>query len=444
MNVQATARKLALPVAATSAALVLVWLSTTGSAWLAPSVLIVSGLLLILRRPLIRAIAPYAVGIFLIVASSTTFVSASSTLMSAGLRVAGIAVLVLSGFQGSNRTAPSEGSRQVRSREIRSWLTWVVIAYLLYLSFSMAFHGQWTNFILYGFGVLLLVIVLLATAIAVPYEVMSKGAIAALAIVMALSVAYGWALPSIGIAGGRLRGITDNANSLGFYAFLLGSLALIIVKQTSARILFIALSGGVIVWTSSRASMLALVIVVLSLLFSRRSVTAVLAAVGVVGACIVASLAWPGLSNVGSGLLRTNDSRSLSFDTAIQAFHSSPLIGLGMGNNANEIASSPLRALADGGIGGLVAVVVLWMSLLWFSRQGGIRAVGFACAAIVHSLFEGWLLSPISPFLLIFVLCWWVIARKPSSEEEPSSRMRPASVHDNRRHGVAWRPNLDG
>jgi hypothetical protein len=332
--------------------------------------------------------------------------------------MAGITLLVLSGFQTFNRTATLKAERQARSREIRSWLAWVVIAYLLYLSLSTAFHGQWTNFILYGFGVLLLVIVLLATAISVPYEVMSKGAIAALAMVLALSVAYGWALPSVGIAGGRLRGITDNANSLGFYAFLLGSLALIIVKQTSARIVLFALSGGVIVWTSSRASMLALGIVVLSLLFSRRSLTAVLAAVGVIGACIVGWVAWPGVSDMGSALLRANNSRSLSFDTAIQAFHSSPLIGLGMGNNANEIASSPLRALADGGIGGLVAVVILWVSLLWFSRQGGIRTVGFAVAAIVHSLFEGWLLSPVSPFLLIFVLCWWVIARQPSTEEE--------------------------
>lgn len=409
------ARKLVLPTTAAGSSLLLGWLSTSGLAWFAPSVFILIGLLFLLLRSSIRAIAPCAVGILLIIASTTTFLSNTDTVTSVVLRMAGIAVIILSGFESSNRTGIYDGKPEARSEAMRSWLIWLVLAFLLYLSLSTAFHGQWTNFILYGIGVSLLAIMFLATTIGVPHEVMAKGAISALAIVMVLSVAYGWTMPSVGIAGERLRGITANANTLGFYAFLLGSLALIVVKQTSARIVLFTLSTGVIVWTSSRSSMLALAIVVVCVLLSRKSVTSAFALVSVTGAGVISWVGWIGLSGMQDGIFRSNDSRSASFDSAIQAFRSSPLIGIGMGNSPDEIASSPLRALAFAGIGGLLAVIVLWVSLLWFSRQGGIRAVGFAGAAIVHSLFEGWLLSPIGPLLLIFVLCWWVIARHPST-----------------------------
>lgn len=415
MSTHAVARRFALPGAAMITAASLGWLSASGAAWLLPLVLGVAGLLLLVLSASVRAIAPYTIGVLLIIASSTTFLPGNDTVISLGLRVVGIGFLVLSSFQKSSRTASFSFDRELNSAEIWSWLPWVIVSYLLYLLLSTAFHGQWIDFILYGGGVVLLVVALVATAIAVPNQVVAKGVIAALVIVLALSVVYGLTVPSVGIAGTRLRGVTTNGNTLGFYAFLLGSLALIVVKNVRVRLVLFALSVVVIVWTSSRASALALAIVVVCVFLSRRSIVVVLAGFGVIGAGVVAGVAWPRTFDVLGGLLRDNNSRTQTIDSAIEAFRSSPLIGIGMGNSPDEIASSPLRALAFAGIGGLIAVIVLWISLLWFSRRGGIQTVGFAIAAIIHSLFEGWLLSPVGPLLLVFVLCWWVIVRHPST-----------------------------
>lgn len=137
----------------------------------------------------------------------------------------------------------------------------------------------------------------------------------------------------------------------------------------------------------------------------------------------MASLVWPNSFSILDGFFRGDNSRALTITGAFDAFRSSPLIGIGMANEEFEIASSPLRALAYAGIGGLVAVLFMWTAFLWHSRTAGLPAVGFTLAAVVHSLFEGWLLSPVSPLLLTFVLVWVVVV-KPETRHSRSPDFR--------------------
>lgn len=425
MGYRLSVQKFALPGTAILAGGLLGWLSISGTGWLLAVAL--GGIAIFVFTPggSIRAIVAFAFGTILIIASATTFVPVGGTVISVGLRVVGVVFLALSRLQQSSGTACFSVEKQPSFSRMRSWLPWVIISYLIYLILSTALHGQWMNFILYGGGVILLVIVLIATASADPYDVVAKGVIGALVFVLAMSVAYGLFVPSLGIAGTRLRGITSNGNTLGFYAFLLGSLALIEVKRAWVKFVLFTLALVVVLWTSSRASLLALVIVILCVFLSKQSKAAILTVFGLVGAVGVVGVLRPRTFDVLGGIIRGNNSRALSFDTAIDAFRSSPFIGVGMGNNVDEIASSPLRALAFAGIGGLIAVVLLWLSFLWFSRNGGIQIIGFSTAAIVHSFFEGWMLSPISPLLLVFVVCWWVIVRPsftPVHLASPSTR----------------------
>lgn len=425
MEYRFSVRKFAGPGAAILAAGLLGWLSISGTGWLPAVALGGIAIFAFVRSASVRAIVAFSFGTILIMASATTFVPVGDTVISVGLRVVGVVFLALSRLQESFGTAGFSVEKRFSSSHMRAWLPWVIVSYLLYLILSTAFHGQWLNFIFYGGGVILLVIALIATASADPYDVVAKGVIVALVFVLAMSVVYGLFVPSLGIAGTRLRGITSNGNTLGFYAFLLGSLALIEVKRAWVRHVLFTLALVVVLWTSSRASLLALVIVILCVFLSKISKAAILTVFGLVGAVVVVGVLWPRAFDVLGGIIRGNNSRALSFDTAIGAFRSSPLIGVGMGNNVDEIASSPLRALAFAGIGGLLAVVLLWLSFLWFSRKGGILIIGFSVAAIIHSFFEGWMLSPISPLLLVFVVCWWVIVRPsftPLYLASPSTR----------------------
>ena len=411
MEYNLSGHKRALAGAAILAGGLLGWLSITGMGWLLAAALAGVALFVFVPSASIRAVVAFAFGTILIISSATTFVPVGGTVISVGLRIVGVAFLTLSRLQKSPGTAGFSVEEQLSSARMRSLLPWVIVSYLLYLILSTAFHGQWLNFIFYGGGVILLVIVLIATASVDPYDVVAKGVIAALVFVLAMSVAYGLLVPSIGIAGTRLRGITSNGNTLGFYAFLLGSLALIEVKRAWVKLVLLTLAVVVVLWTSSRASLLALMVVILSVILSKLSKAGILSFFGLIVTVGVVVVLRPRTFDVFGGIIRGNNSRSLSLDTAIEAFRSSPLMGIGMGNNVDEIASSPLRALAFAGIGGLIAVILLWLSFLWFSRKGGIQIIGFSTAAIVHSFFEGWMLSPIGPLLLVFVVCYWVIVR---------------------------------
>ncbi|TFD80586.1 hypothetical protein [Cryobacterium fucosi] len=409
MGIPPLTRRFLAPVAMVLVAAGLGWQAAVGSTGFVVPFLALGGALLALTNSTARALFPYTLGVLFILASASTFTG--SIAESVGFRIVGIALLCGGSLQKPLIIAGDKPDSRRNLAELSLWLPWVIGSLLVFLMLSTAFHGQVATFILYCVGLIMLAVAVVATAVSVPRRIVTTAVVLTLGTMVAGSLIMGFALPGMAIAGGRLRGLASNANLLAFYAFLLGSLAIIIVRHIGLRLVLLSLAIVCIVSTSSRASALALAIVVVVAALRRVSVTKVLWLTGLITLGIVIAVAVPQTLSVLDGVLRGGNSRSASFDGAIGAFRSSPLIGIGMASEEVEIASSPLRALATAGIGGLIAVVVIWGAFLWQSRKAGVLGVGFTLAAVVHSCFEGWLLSPVSPLLLIFVLVWWVIVQ---------------------------------
>ncbi|TFD40339.1 hypothetical protein E3T37_06195 [Cryobacterium sp. TMT2-10] len=429
MGVSSLTRRILAPVAMVLVAAGLGWQAAAGPSGLVVLLFAIGGALVALLNSTVRALSPFTLGVLFILASASTFTG--SIAQSVGFRIVGIALLCLSGLQKPSDIAGALPNRTRALSDLRMWLPWVTGSLLTFLLLATAFHGQALNFVLYGLGLVMLVVAVVATAVAVPELIVSSAVVLALGTMVVGSIILGLASPGVAIAGGRLRGLASNANLLGFYAFLFGSLAIIVVRHIGLKVILLVLAIMCVVWTSSRASALALVIVIIFGALRRVSATKALWLTGFITLVLVIAIALPQTFSVLDGVLRTDNSRSYSFDGAMGAFRSSPLIGTGLASEEVEIASSPLRALASAGVGGLIAVVVMWGALLFRSRKAGVLAMGFTLAAVVHSCFEGWLLSPVSPLLLIFVLVWWVIVRNEHPTESPH-RIWSATPIENR------------
>jgi hypothetical protein len=370
-----------------------------------------------------RASMGYATGSLLIIGASSTAVSSveGAAVFSVALRVIGFGVIIL---LASRASATAMAHPDTRPR--RKWIYVIGASLGAYFIVGAAFHGQIVTFVLYSTGlVLLLVTVVRSEGAADP--ALRLGLVLGLGILVGSSLLYGLGAPSAGYENGRLRGFMENSNTLGFFAFLLGAAALLLVRKIRWRSGLLLLAFAVLVLTASRASALALALVMAVLLIRRG----ILSTVGVVvGSGLAVALAYtfdPSLFDPFSSLLRFNDSRSDSTATAIEAFVTNPLIGVGVGNESSIIASSPFRALAQAGIVGLVAVVAIWMALLTAGARRGAPAFALAVAAVVHSIFEGWLLSPVSPLLAIFLVLWIAVLRdaRPSPAQQSAPYLRP-------------------
>jgi len=374
--------------------------------------------------PTVRTGLGYAVGALLIIGASSTAISASETaaVLSVGLRVVGFGVVIV-----LSRKRPADAGHMPRSRP--RWIYVFGVSLACYFVIGAAFHGQVVTFVLYSAGLVLLV------AAAVRAQASSDpqlriGVVLALSTIVGASLLYGLAVPSVGYESGRLRGFLENANTLGFFAFLLGASALILVRRSRWRVALLLLAAVVLVLTASRASALALVLVVLVLVARRGFLRAAAILLAIMLVVSVAYVFDPTLFDPLASLLRLNDSRSDSTSTAVRAFLSNPLIGVGVGNESSIIASSPFRALAQAGVVGLLAVLAMWVVLVAQGRRHGARALALAVAAIVHSIFEGWLLSPVSPLLAVFVLLWIAVIAddhqgRPMPQPAPAATPRP-------------------
>ncbi|MDY0946745.1 hypothetical protein SOM11_12185 [Frigoribacterium sp. CFBP9039] len=329
--------------------------------------------------------------------------------ISVALRVGGFAIITVLALRHSS---PAHSETEQTSK---SWVYVFGASLALYFVVGAAFHAQITTFILYMIGLVLLVVAATASVSATDQD-LRKGVVWALGALLVSSLALGALVPALGFEGGRLRGVLENANTLGFFAFLLGCAALTIVDSPRWRVALLLLSGIILVLSASRASSLALAIVVLLLVLRRGFARSIIIAVSGVLVLGVVLLLNPSLLDPFANLLRMNDSRSDSTATALRAFETSPLIGIGVGNESSIIASSPFRALAQAGIFGLVAVISMWIILLIQGLKSGYKTVTVAIAAIVHSVFEGWLLSPVSPLLAIFMFFWIVVANREKSD----------------------------
>ncbi|MBF4578674.1 O-antigen ligase [Frigoribacterium sp. VKM Ac-2530] len=376
-------------------------------------VLALFGVISLTLSTTVRHSLGYAAGALLIIAASSTAISSleGASVISVALRIVGFGVIVLL----ASRPRPERPIDAVGSHS-RKWAYVVGASLGSYFLVGAAFHGQILTFLFYTAGLGILLITVVRTEGAADPD-LRRGLVLALSLLVSTSLLYGLAVPSAGFENGRLRGFMENANTLGFFAYLLGAAALILVRQIRWRAALLAIAVVALVLTASRASALALVLVIAILVLRRGVITTIVVLFGSGAAVALAFTVNPALFNPLSSLLRFNDSRSDSTATAIGAFLTNPLIGVGVGNESSIIASSPFRALAQAGLVGVAAVVAMWLVLLIEGARRGVAAVALGLSAIVHSVFEGWLLSPVSPLLGVFLLLW--IAVRTDARPKP-------------------------
>lgn len=339
-------------------------------------------------------------GLLLVMAGATSFVPGENSTASIVVRVAGLVLLLLVG------AASRSGSELHRHRSIglprRSiWL--VSTGLLIYLLTATLVHGQYFEFVTYT-GALVFAVAAFASCKGIDPGALLGGVRLALTIVLFGSLALAVTVPSVAFEGGRLRGLTENANGLGFYAFLLGALTLLTWNRGRAvpGIIGIASVTAVLFLSASRASALALVIVVAAkVLGSRFGAKVAVAGVVVLGAAYIAYFV-PELGDV--VLFRTTNTRAGSVAEGLAVLRESPVIGFGMDSERGIVASSLFRAAVHAGMLGIAGVSLMWLAIARTGRT--VSTLGFALAAVVNSVAEGWLLSPIGPEFVTFLFAW--------------------------------------
>lgn len=225
-----------------------------------------------------------------------------------------------------------------------------------------------------------------------------------------LSVLAGLSTP---VEGGRLEGFFANANTLGFLASL-GVVRFVISPDRRHRVyLVLVLAIPAVFWTGTRAAAAAFVAAIIaaalySLLSKRRQGQRILGAVLVVSAISGAWLVQSVDTEV--TLLRTNDSRADGVAYALSVAESTNGLGQGYENGVIEIASTPLRWLADGGYVGLSLVLTAYVVVLLSASRLGWKVVLVAVYGVAHSTLEGWYFSGGSALFFSYWLAFFSAA----------------------------------
>lgn len=409
-------------------------LACIGLWWIsAVTIAVIALVIWIASRREAQVILTATVGCISIISASSVFLPDDGSAISIGLRVVGSGLLLVSAFRAKSQGYSADPNLK---RVVRRWAVALGVPVAVYIALATVPFGMWNDFLSYEVGVVLLCVVISCSAPQLASGTLQRSVIIALAATVIASIVMGFLLPEFGIQQGRLRGVVNNANLLGFYAFLLGVVALVAVKRTSARVVLLGAAAIALLWTASRASTLALIIAIVVLILLTRLATGLLVTAGLAILGIIVGLVWPSFLNVFEGVTRGNDSRSGSLDVALAAVKSNPWSGVGLGNEASIIASSPLRAAANGGIPGLIVVGILWVAILYTSARVGGKTLALGVAAVAHSCFEGWLLSPVGPMILIFALVWLTVAHSdltsklrtdPGPDKITSTRNKAAS-----------------
>lgn len=353
------------------------------------------GLILIMIVMLVRPQTAMVIAFFLVMASSTS-ISALGP-FSVEVRVLAVMVVLTLSFRQARQDEPRDylGPRAAHS----------LTAFLLSIGSMLAFisiaHAE------AGLGDAALGVASCLIFVVLPLRLLTAAQLirslrAALFITLAASLIMAAVVPSIAFRGGRLQGLTGNANLIGFYVFLY--VGLVVCTEVNWRALVgpLTLGATVLVMSSSRVSGIATIVLLLGSAAlrvgaMRKTIPWLSVAIG------AATLLWQDTLTSDLGLLRTGNSRAQSWTQMQEALQVSPLTGVGIEGITVEVASSPLRALAAGGIVAGALFVVALCSLLMATRSRGAARV-LVLAAIVHSLAEGWLVSLTGPIVLLFVV----------------------------------------
>lgn len=265
---------------------------------------------------------------------------------------------------------------------------------------------------------------------------LASSAINALACVTVVSVVMYAVVPTIAIHGGsRLRGVFANANTMGFFCALL--LVLIFagypVVCRNAVALF-SVSG--LLLSGSRASLIAVLLaslVLASFYISRGHFLRVL--YFLIGSAVFggAVLYFSGTADM---LFRTNNSRDTGEDYVFRYLDLKLFGGVGYGGELVEIASTPLRWLAQGGFFVAGLVVLAYLVLLVLASRIGSRTAALVIFGVVNSLFEGWYFAGVSGVFMYY----WIAVFAISRTEFENDRVRAAD--EQKVDSVAEAPSL--
>jgi hypothetical protein len=280
------------------------------------------------------------------------------------------------------------------------------------------------------FGLVCIVLLLLSTkGYAEPFRVGLEAAL-----LSALSLCLLWALirPSEAFAGVRLEGVFRNANTLGFFGACGLLLSLSAPLGTRGKAL-LGVSVLCLVAAGSRsaalAAALALVLGGTHALAHRGSKRLLYAALWVGLLCGGALFV---VNRSQTQLLRGGDSRTSGSEYARAVSEQFPWSGVGYQKSVIEVASTPLRWLAEGGYIPFSAIVLAYLAMIVVGWRGGTTVFAFAVFGIVSSVFEGWYVAGGSG---LFVVYWLALISAANSSNSvhpqaanPSAipRVRPA------------------
>lgn len=349
--------------------------------------------------------------LLLVVASSTS--DLVDPRASVPLRLGGIACLVAAGlFRGSI----------CRPARPHSFFIGLMLAAMgLYLLFATLGDGQYVPFLAELAGLAACAVWLAAATSWVPVHAMRSGLVIALVVAIAANVAAIILFPGMAFGLGRLRGLLENANGLGCFAVALGMLSVTVVQRRILAGGLFLVSVAVIAATGSRSSAAALLVtaaVIVLVEFRWPVKIGCLAAAGILLTSIIDSnavIAW---------VTSRGNTREQTLEYAVSTFDANPWTGIGLDGELHEVASSPLRALVHAGVWGAVAVVVMWVALIAYGATGGGRGLAVALGVVTLSVFEGVLLSPISPFLLVLSACL-ITVQRTATAPGGAHRQRP-------------------
>lgn len=258
----------------------------------------------------------------------------------------------------------------------------------------------------------------------IPGSMLFKGVQRMALLAMLGSLAAGVLTPGTALAAGRLEGLFVNANTLGFFAGL-GVMVGVIATTRRAQFTALLVSSIVLVATGSRSALLAIAVAMIFTALrvivraERDSLRLIgLTAVGCVGGYFAIN------SVLGSNLsiLRENDSRSNGTAYAEHVLATAPWRGVGFGRSQVEIASTPLRWLAEAGLVGLAMVVLAYLLVLVLSWRRSWPAFLIAVYGVVSSLFEGWYFAGGSGLFLTYWFVYICAARSPSGPDPVPGR----------------------
>lgn len=291
----------------------------------------------------------------------------------------------------------------------------LAIGYTAFLVFSALPHGYTADFLLRLFTA--------ATAIVVPIVLIKsyrsfeirRGLLIGLNLVVTGSLLWGLASPDIAFENDRLRGVLENANLLGFTAFL-GIAIVISARHSILGFVLVVVPCSIALFASgSRAALLSLVLfVALSTLRRTGWARALVLALALSAAILFIFLPNFFSSNI---IFRLNWSRDNAHEVAMWALDVNPIFGIGPLDENSGIAGTYYASLISSGLLGTVGLVMGLLLFLIASSKIGSSVLILSFTMLFYAYFESWLLSMVGPIAICFFVAWSFFTKQSLEEE---------------------------